>query len=175
MAEDQYFWIFLLVVFGSRKSVPKFELWLKWWVLGPDQGTTFFPEFLWWMAQSFGHMEKKPWWRHSEIIRGFPLLPWVMVDDGSSCPVNDYQLRGVFMVLLSNQNWLKVKHDRKHLHFIRKKLQLPGKSLVESIHWGKKRTVTPKKKRTRDRQRNMWLKGPKQCWRWILLRPSPIL
>ena len=62
----------------------------------------------------------KALWNHQR-------LPFAALGDGSSCPVNDYQLWGVFMVLFSNQNWLKVKHYRKHLHFIRKKLKLPGK------------------------------------------------
>lgn len=170
MAKDQYFWIFLLVVFGSRKSVPKFELWLlvsSWSRSGDDA----LPEFVWLMAQSFGNMEKnmmKALWNHQR-------LPFAALGDGSSCPVNDYQLWGVFMVLFSNQNWLKVKHYRKHLHFIRKKLKLPGKKSPWINRLREKTDGHSKKKRTRDRQRNMWLKGPKQCWRWIRLRPSPIL
>ena len=163
---EYFYWLFLGVGSQSQSLNSGF-----WWVLGQDQGTTpYQSSFGWWLKalEIWKKTMMKALWNHQR-------LPFAALGDGSSCPVNDYQLWGVFMVLFSNQNWLKVKHYRKHLHFIRKKLKLPGKKSPWINRLREKTDGHSKKKRTRDRQRNMWLKGPKQCWRWILLRPSPIL
>ena len=104
----------------SRPQVWTLVSGCSWWVC-QDQGTLPYQSSsmvdgskLWTYGKSCNHQRRSPW------------LPWVILGEVA---VNDCQ------------NWLKLKHDRKHLHFIRKKNCSLEKVSYQSIFRKKNRSL----------------------------------